>query len=126
MCGAPANDALLAQPSAEILDNQRRNSETKPSAARRLSHPLARILPPSRRCFKALDIPMHSLASMNRARLLAAIGWLTLLPALAVAAEPSGEQVFKTKCATCHGPRGEGTKRYKKRLEGDRSVAQLA
>lgn len=55
-------------------------------------------------------------------------GWLVVLPLLAVpvvAEEPSGEQLFKTQCARCHGPKGEGTKRYQKHLEGDRSVAQL-
>jgi hypothetical protein len=54
---------------------------------------------------------------------------LLLWPILAVsalAAEPSGEQIFKTKCATCHGAHGEGAKKYKKPLEGDRSAAQLA
>jgi hypothetical protein len=47
-------------------------------------------------------------------------------PGVADAEAPSGEKIFKTECARCHGRRGEGTKRYKKRLEGDRSVAQLA
>ncbi|MFM7152167.1 MAG: c-type cytochrome [Gemmataceae bacterium] len=41
-------------------------------------------------------------------------------------APPSGANLFKTNCARCHGNNGEGTKRYPKRLEGDRSVAQLA
>jgi hypothetical protein len=57
--------------------------------------------------------------------------WLLLLvpllgPGTSTAAEPNGEQIYKTQCARCHGPRGEGTKKYKRRLEGDRSVAQLA
>ena len=51
--------------------------------------------------------------------------WFVFCAAAAVAAEPTGEQIFKTQCATCHGPKGEGTKRTKKRLEGDRSVGQL-
>src|SRR4030095_3708541 len=54
---------------------------------------------------------------------------LTLLfapPFHAAAAEPSGEQIFKTKCANCHGAQGEGSKKYKQRLEGDKSVAQLS
>ncbi|MFO0926762.1 MAG: DUF1592 domain-containing protein [Gemmataceae bacterium] len=57
------------------------------------------------------------------------LGWLVVLPLLAATAlaqEPSGEQLFKTQCARCHGPKGEGTKRYQKHLEGDRSVAQLS
>jgi hypothetical protein len=48
------------------------------------------------------------------------------LPARASAEALTGAQIYKSKCAYCHGPRGEGTKRYKHRLEGDRSVAQLA
>jgi hypothetical protein len=41
-------------------------------------------------------------------------------------AEPSGERIYKSQCARCHGTAGEGTKKYKRRLEGDRSVQQLA
>lgn len=44
---------------------------------------------------------------------------------LCQAAEPNGEQVFAAKCAACHGAKGEGTKKYEQRLEGDRTVAQL-
>lgn len=39
---------------------------------------------------------------------------------------PSGEQVFRSKCVACHGPQGEGTAKQKRRLAGDKSVAQLA
>jgi hypothetical protein len=39
----------------------------------------------------------------------------------------TGDEVYKQKCATCHGLTGEGSKeKYPRRLEGDRSVAQLA
>ncbi len=38
----------------------------------------------------------------------------------------SGEKLFATRCANCHGPMGEGSADNKRRLEGDRSVAQLA
>lgn len=50
---------------------------------------------------------------------------LTILPARASAEELTGEQIFKSDCARCHGRNGEGTKRHKRRLEGDRSLAQL-
>jgi cytochrome c553 len=40
--------------------------------------------------------------------------------------EISGVTIYKTKCAGCHGPQGEGTKRSKRKLEGDKSVSQLA
>ncbi|HJZ93941.1 MAG TPA: PA14 domain-containing protein, partial [Gemmataceae bacterium] len=42
-----------------------------------------------------------------------------------VAADPAGEQLYKTKCATCHGPSGEGTKKHKRPLAGEKSVTQL-
>jgi mono/diheme cytochrome c family protein len=39
----------------------------------------------------------------------------------------TGEQIFRDRCASCHGANGEGTKdHYKKPLAGDRSVAQLS
>src|SRR5262249_3128838 len=55
--------------------------------------------------------------------------WLLLFIMLtlpAAAAEPDGTQTFKLKCAGCHGPQGQGTKKYNKPLEGARSVAQLS
>jgi hypothetical protein len=68
---------------------------------------------------------MHSPWSL----LLRAAAPLALLifgPSAGAAEPPSGERIYRAKCASCHGPRGEGSKRYKRRLEGDRSVAQLA
>ena len=54
-------------------------------------------------------------------------GWLFVLALTpAAAAEPSGAAVYKEKCAFCHGPAGEGTKKATARLEGDKSPAQLA
>ena len=38
---------------------------------------------------------------------------------------PTGEAVFKSKCVSCHGANGEGTKKHKERLEGTKSLAQL-
>jgi hypothetical protein len=43
----------------------------------------------------------------------------------AAAAEPTGEAIFKTKCAVCHGAQGEGTKKHREQLAGDKSLAQL-
>ncbi len=51
---------------------------------------------------------------------------IVLLGTVTFAAEPDGAQLYKTKCASCHGPQGEGTKKYMARLEGDHSVAKLA
>lgn len=38
----------------------------------------------------------------------------------------AGEKIYKSKCAECHGAQGEGGKTLKRRLEGEKSVAQLA
>lgn len=44
----------------------------------------------------------------------------------AVAAAPRGEQVYKSLCARCHGPEGEGNaQEYPDPLTGDRSVMEL-
>jgi hypothetical protein len=43
----------------------------------------------------------------------------------ALAAE-DGAKIFKDQCSRCHGPGGKGTKRFKKQLQGDLSVAQLS
>ena len=40
---------------------------------------------------------------------------------------PAGEAIYREKCASCHGPSGEGTaKEYPHPLAGDRSVPQLS
>jgi hypothetical protein len=44
----------------------------------------------------------------------------------ALTAEPDGAQIFRDRCAACHGSEGQGTAKQKRRLEGDRSVSQLA
>ncbi len=44
----------------------------------------------------------------------------------AAAEELSGETIFQSKCAVCHGAQGEGTKKIKQRLQGERSIGQLA
>lgn len=38
---------------------------------------------------------------------------------------PTGEQIYRQKCASCHGLAGEGTKKHPDPLIGDRSVTQL-
>jgi Protein of unknown function (DUF1592)/Protein of unknown function (DUF1588)/PA14 domain/Protein of unknown function (DUF1595)/Cytochrome C oxidase, cbb3-type, subunit III len=39
----------------------------------------------------------------------------------------TGEQIYRTKCASCHGAAGQGSKEhYRKPLAGNRSVPQLA
>jgi hypothetical protein len=48
-------------------------------------------------------------------------------PRLAVADEGlTGEQIYRQKCASCHGASGEGSEDYPRVLAGDKSVAQLA
>ncbi len=50
-----------------------------------------------------------------------------LLSAHAVhpAGQRTGEQIFKSTCAPCHGAKGEGGKQYPRSLTGTRSVGQL-
>jgi mono/diheme cytochrome c family protein len=40
--------------------------------------------------------------------------------------DSTGEQIYRLKCASCHGAAGEGTKEFPRALEGDKSVAKLA
>jgi hypothetical protein len=51
---------------------------------------------------------------------------ITLFGPSALAAEPSGAEIYQKKCASCHGANGEGTKKYNKPLTGDRTIPQLA
>ena len=41
------------------------------------------------------------------------------------AAAPDGKELYAKQCAFCHGANGEGTKKHKPALAGDRSVQQL-
>src|SRR6185436_15822714 len=69
-----------------------------------------------------------SLIAMTPAPRSLAIAILLLaavLPA-SMAAERSGEQIYRELCASCHGMSGEGTKDQPKVLAGDLSVEQLA
>src|SRR6266571_4976166 len=60
--------------------------------------------------------------------------WLALVafvvvscPRVAAADTLTGEQIYRKRCAACHGNSGEGTKEHRQKpLAGDRSVAQLA
>lgn len=48
------------------------------------------------------------------------------LTSIGVAEGPTGEQIYKTMCASCHGAKGEGdNKHYPQPLTGDRSVLEL-
>lgn len=40
--------------------------------------------------------------------------------------ESAGELIFRAKCASCHGAKGEGTAAYARPLAGNQSVKQLA
>ena len=58
---------------------------------------------------------------------LATIGLLISLSArTANALEKTGAQIYQLKCASCHGPSGEGSDEYPRGLEGDRSIVQLS
>ena len=53
---------------------------------------------------------------------------MLLVSGVATAAESkTGEQIYRTLCASCHGAAGEGTEdKYSEPLVGDRSVTELA
>ena len=57
-------------------------------------------------------------------------GWLILMGVpllIAAAPDPKGEQIYRQKCASCHGAAGEGTdEHYPRPLIGDRSVEGLS
>src|SRR5262249_48245039 len=74
--------------------------------------------PPLKACSSA---PAWS--GMLRCALVLLLGAVT---GTARAEAPDGEKIYKSRCVRCHGRQGEGTKHYNNRLEGDRSVAQLA
>jgi Protein of unknown function (DUF1592)/Protein of unknown function (DUF1588)/PA14 domain/Protein of unknown function (DUF1595)/Cytochrome C oxidase, cbb3-type, subunit III len=58
------------------------------------------------------------------------LSWLVIavLPSVALAGPArSGEQIYREQCASCHGPKGEGTDdHYPRALVGERSVSGLA
>ena len=58
------------------------------------------------------------------------VSWLAIVlnPRVAVAADTrTGEQIYRQRCAKCHGVSGEGTEDdYPNQLVGNKSVAQLA
>jgi mono/diheme cytochrome c family protein len=61
------------------------------------------------------------------------VAWATLgILALVFAAgrsagadDPTGEQIYKQRCSSCHGKQGEGSKTVGRPLRGDRSIGQL-
>jgi hypothetical protein len=58
--------------------------------------------------------------------LLALIGVLAYSPQTTMAANASGEQIYRDTCAKCHGPRGEGVAgKHDEPLCGDRSLPSL-
>ncbi len=57
----------------------------------------------------------------------AVLALVALTPHVPADEAPTGEQIFRAKCASCHGMSGEGVKgHYAKPLTGDRSATQLA
>src|SRR5260370_28970381 len=63
----------------------------------------------------------------RRRRSWAALWLVAALPLSAAAAEErTGEQIYRQRCAMCHGQKGEGTdENYPQPLAGKKSVAQL-
>ncbi len=75
---------------------------------------------PSRR------IPQNPFDGRTAIRFAILFGLLTS-STLGTAAPPTGEEIYKAKCASCHGAQGEGVAdKYPHPLEGERSIAQLS
>src|SRR5665213_1372496 len=74
-----------------------------------------------------MRIPSLSTFAFRRCLVAAALALFVLAVPRVFADNPSaGEQIYRTKCASCHGANGEGTpKHYHKPLAGSRSVPQL-
>ncbi len=58
--------------------------------------------------------------------LAAALLSFVMLAGSVSAAQLTGEQIYRKRCASCHGMKGEGAKKYKKPLAGNKSSEQLA
>ena len=96
----------------------------KPSPCRWFSRLPIRPRLAGRRCELLPPLPPFSAPASPAWRCL-----LLAAPAGRAFAEdsPTGEQIYKQRCASCHGVSGEGTKdHYHKPLAGDKSAAQLA
>jgi hypothetical protein len=72
------------------------------------------------------SLPMPTSLPRASVRALLCLGLLLLRPGPAVAETLTGEQIYRQRCAACHGASGEGGDDYKRALAGDRSVTQLA
>lgn len=51
---------------------------------------------------------------------------LTVAPAVSAADPRAGEKLYRQHCARCHGATGEGTKKHREPLAGDKPLAELA
>jgi hypothetical protein len=58
---------------------------------------------------------------------LGVLGWILAITPLPTAASPNGAKIYRSQCAKCHGPKGEGVEdEYADPLEGDWSLEKLA
>lgn len=72
--------------------------------------------------------PAGQFVRLSRSRfvVLAGFVWLSTALGSARAEGPTGEQIYRQKCASCHGDHGQGVMdAYAKPLVGDRSLAEL-
>src|SRR5579872_3773222 len=83
-----------------------------------LTHPLIRP-------HTCLDM-LNSQRSFNLSVFFVLLALAGSVPVRAADGKKSGPEIYQAKCAACHGPQGEGTSKHKRRLEGGKSVSQLA
>ncbi len=72
--------------------------------------------------------PPNRLDRLSWMRLVLTIGLVALIAPLSFAdgQARTGEAIYKSQCASCHGASGEGSKEYQRPLLGDKSPTQLA
>lgn len=71
---------------------------------------------------------IHPLSVLNSRRLpyrTLFLAFALLLFSSTVRAAETGEQIYRQRCACCHGAKGEGSDEYARPLQGDRSLARL-
>ena len=71
-------------------------------------------------------VPLRPFPASFTVPLALSLGIVLLVRVVSAAESPTGEIVFKAKCASCHGATGEGTsKNYPQPLIGDLSIGEL-
>ena len=78
------------------------------------------------RCLQTMNHFADRRMKCSRYSLALGLGLGLIVRAAVAAEQPTGEMVYRAKCASCHGSKGEGkTENYPHPLVGDRSIGEL-